>query len=87
MNLTSTGPREQLNQATAFLDASAVYSFSETKSYQLREGTDGRLRMLKLGPWELLPPSTDPNDGCNTVEMSAKGRYCFESGNSILVSL
>ncbi|XP_039762001.1 peroxidase [Pararge aegeria] len=75
------GPREQLNQATAFLDASAVYSFSETKSFQLREGTDGQLRMLKLGPWELLPPSTDPNDGCNTVEMSAKGRYCFESGD------
>ncbi|CAH2228164.1 jg13071, partial [Pararge aegeria aegeria] len=40
------GPREQLNQATAFLDASAVYSFSETKSFQLREGTDGQLRML-----------------------------------------
>ncbi|XP_052737519.1 peroxidase isoform X2 [Bicyclus anynana] len=75
------GPREQLNQATAFLDASAVYSFSEIKSYQLREGIDGQLRMLKLGPWELLPPSTDPNDGCNTVEMNAKGRYCFESGD------
>ncbi|XP_045777812.1 peroxidase isoform X1 [Maniola jurtina] len=75
------GPREQLNQATAFLDASAVYSFSETKTYQLREGVNGQLRMLKLGPWELLPPSTDPNDGCNTVEMSAKGRYCFESGD------
>ncbi|XP_032528753.2 peroxidase [Danaus plexippus] len=75
------GHREQLNQATAFLDASTVYSFMENKTNQLRAGANGQLRMLKLGPWELLPPSTDPNDGCNTVEMNAKGRYCFESGD------
>lgn len=36
--------------------------------------------MLKIGATELLPPSTDPNDSCNTVEMNAKGQYCFESG-------
>ncbi|CAH2049862.1 unnamed protein product, partial [Iphiclides podalirius] len=75
------GAREQLNQATAFIDASTVYGFAETKSSRLRLKEDGRLRMLKIGPWELLPPSTDPNDGCNTVEMSAQGRYCFESGD------
>ncbi|CAK1544357.1 unnamed protein product [Leptosia nina] len=75
------GAREQLNQATAFLDASAVYSFAEKKTWKLREGTRGQLRMLRIGPWQLLPPSTDPNDGCNTVEMNAKGRYCFESGD------
>ncbi|XP_050346823.1 peroxidase isoform X2 [Nymphalis io] len=75
------GQREQLNQASAFLDGSTVYSFTETKTNQLRAGLDGQLRMLKLGPWELLPPSMDPNDGCNTIEMNAKGRYCFESGD------
>lgn len=30
----------------------------------------------------LLPVSTDPLDGCNAVEENAKGRYCFESGDS-----
>ncbi|XP_041975376.1 chorion peroxidase-like isoform X2 [Aricia agestis] len=74
------GPREQVNQATAFLDGSTVYGSSEFKTTQLRT-TAGQLRMLKVGMRELLPPSTDPNDGCNTVEMNAKGRYCFESGD------
>ncbi|XP_072947670.1 salivary peroxidase/catechol oxidase-like [Epargyreus clarus] len=75
------GPREQLNQATAFLDGSTVYGFEDTKSLQLRRGVDGELRMLRIAGWELLPPSTDPDDGCNTEEMNAKGRYCFESGD------
>ncbi|CAH2103017.1 unnamed protein product [Euphydryas editha] len=75
------GPREQLNQASAFLDGSTVYSPWENKMKQLRAGLEGQLRMLKIGPWELLPPSMDPNDGCNTIEMNAKGRYCFESGD------
>lgn len=30
----------------------------------------------------LLPVSTDPTDGCNEAEMNAKGRYCFESGDT-----
>lgn len=30
----------------------------------------------------LLPVSTDPTDGCNAVDENAKGRYCFESGDS-----
>lgn len=30
----------------------------------------------------LLPVSTDPNDGCNQAEEMAKGRYCFESGDT-----
>ncbi|XP_041975377.1 peroxidase-like protein 3 [Aricia agestis] len=74
------GPREQLNQATAFLDASSIYGYTETKTSRLRH-VDGQLRMLKAGARELLPPSKDPNDGCNSVEMIAQGRYCFESGD------
>ncbi|XP_049692491.2 chorion peroxidase [Helicoverpa armigera] len=75
------GPREQLNQATAFIDASTVYGFGEVRSASLRSFVGGQLRMLKIGSTELLPPSTDPNDSCNTAEMNAKGRYCFESGD------
>lgn len=69
-----------MNQATAFIDASTVYGFTEERSESLRTFVGGQLRMLKIGATQLLPPSTDPNDGCNTVEMNAKGRYCFESG-------
>lgn len=29
---------------------------------------------------QLLPPNTDPKDGCNVEEEMAKGRYCFLSG-------
>ncbi|XP_059050869.1 peroxidase [Achroia grisella] len=75
------GPREQMNQATAFLDGSTVYGFTEQRANQLRLGVGGRLRMLSVGSVELLPPSTDPTDGCNTLEMNAKGRYCFETGD------
>jgi hypothetical protein len=31
---------------------------------------------------DLLPISTDPNDGCNRAEMNAAGKYCFESGDA-----
>lgn len=75
------GPRQQLNQATAFIDGSTVYGYAEGRSIRLRAGMDGQMRMLKVGATELLPPSTAPDDGCNTQEMNAKGRYCFETGD------
>lgn len=31
---------------------------------------------------KLLPVSTDPSDGCNENEQNAKGKYCFESGDT-----
>ncbi|XP_026319857.1 peroxidase [Hyposmocoma kahamanoa] len=75
------GPREQLNQATAFIDGSTVYGYAKNRTLRLRTGKNGLLRMLRVGTRELLPASTDPNDGCNTVEMNEKGRYCFETGD------
>ncbi|KAM3960851.1 peroxidasin homolog cardinal [Aphomia sociella] len=75
------GPREQMNQATAFLDGSTVYGYTEQRATRLRLGIGGRLRMLSIGNFELLPQSTDPTDGCNTEDMNAKGRYCFETGD------
>ncbi|XP_060804485.1 chorion peroxidase [Amyelois transitella] len=75
------GPREQMNQATAFIDGSTVYGYGPIRASQLRSGTAGKLKMLRVGARELLPPSTDLNDGCNTAEMNAQGRYCFETGD------
>lgn len=79
----SFGPREQMNQATSFLDASVVYGTSQKMMDQLRTFEGGELKML-LAPdgRELLPVSTDPNDGCNQEEQLKQGRYCFLSGDA-----
>ncbi|GBP76895.1 Chorion peroxidase [Eumeta japonica] len=74
-------PREQLNQATAFIDGSTIYGPSEEKVKRLRSYSGGALRMLEIGGVDLLPQSTDPDDSCNTAEMISKGKYCFESGD------
>ena len=37
------GPREQLNQNTAFVDASQIYGNDKCDATDLREGIDGRL--------------------------------------------
>uniref|UniRef100_A0A182QP98 Uncharacterized protein n=1 Tax=Anopheles farauti TaxID=69004 RepID=A0A182QP98_9DIPT len=77
------GPRQQLNQATAFIDGSVVYGSDDERMRTLRTGEGGRLRMLRTPDGrDLLPVSTDPLDGCNEQEMNAAGKYCFESGDA-----
>ncbi|XP_040171209.1 LOW QUALITY PROTEIN: chorion peroxidase [Anopheles arabiensis] len=77
------GPRQQLNQATAFIDGSVVYGSDDERMGALRTGAGGQLRMLRTPDGrDLLPVSTDPLDGCNEQEMNAAGKYCFESGDA-----
>lgn len=76
------GPRQQLNQATAFIDGSVVYGNSDQRQFSLRTRKNGTLRMyITKDGRELLPLSTNPDDGCNQEEMNAEGKYCFESGD------
>lgn len=43
----------------------------------------GMLRMFNTPDNRtLLPVSTDPLDGCNEAQQNARGRYCFESGDT-----
>ncbi|KAM7364650.1 peroxidasin homolog pxn-2-like isoform 2-T3 [Cochliomyia hominivorax] len=76
------GPREQLNQATSFIDASMVYGNSDLRQKELRTLNNGLLRMyITNDSRELLPISTNPDDGCNRIAMIKEGKYCFESGD------
>lgn len=77
------GPRDQLNQATAFIDGSVVYGATEEKVKSLRTFENGRLRMfVTIDDRTLLPANKDPKDGCNEEEENSKGRYCFASGDA-----
>ncbi|GBN05177.1 Chorion peroxidase [Araneus ventricosus] len=75
------GPRQQINQITAFVDASFVYGNSENETRTLRtlDGT-GRLRSERSRYGELLPSSPDPrNDFCSFPETND---ICFQAGDS-----
>ncbi|EFN79179.1 peroxidase [Harpegnathos saltator] len=77
------GPREQLNQVSAFIDGSAIYGSDAATARDLREFTGGRLRMqLTSDNRTLLPPSRNPNDGCNRESERRRGRYCFAAGDA-----
>lgn len=76
------GPRQQLNQATSFIDGSVVYGSSDLRQIHLRALNNGLLRMyITNDSRELLPISTNPDDGCNRAAMIKQGKYCFESGD------
>ncbi|XP_029039457.2 uncharacterized protein LOC114874394 isoform X1 [Osmia bicornis bicornis] len=77
------GPRQQLNQVTAFIDGSAIYGSDLNTARGLREFSGGRLRMqITPDNRTLLPASMNPNDGCNREAERLRGRYCFAAGDA-----
>ncbi|KAK8747996.1 hypothetical protein OTU49_016262 [Cherax quadricarinatus] len=78
----SFGPREQLNEITSFIDASALYGSTKKTANELRKGKDGLL-LMQVTPEgeELLPASKNLGDGCNVQEEFDKKRFCFKSGD------
>ncbi|CAG9759789.1 unnamed protein product [Ceutorhynchus assimilis] len=76
------GPREQMNQASAFIDGSVIYGNDESKVVSLRTTSKGLLKMFVTDDGRtLLPMSDDMSDGCNREEEKRKGRYCFSTGD------
>ncbi|XP_022177219.1 chorion peroxidase-like isoform X1 [Myzus persicae] len=79
----SFGPREQLNQASSYLDGSSVYGNTRKLQNDLRSWTGGRMKVFVTEHGkQLLPPNKDPLDGCNEESEMKKGRYCFLSGDA-----
>ena len=77
----SLGPRQQLNQASSFIDGSTIYNSEDSVVKHLRANKNGLLKMLSINNRSLLPISDDKNDGCNRDEMNRRGRYCFMTGD------
>ncbi|KAK4872137.1 hypothetical protein RN001_016261 [Aquatica leii] len=75
-------PRQQLNQASSYIDGSVIYGSAIEIANTLRDFQDGKLKTyLSENNKTLLPLSTDPNDGCNREEQNKIGRYCFVTGD------
>ncbi|KFM65699.1 Chorion peroxidase, partial [Stegodyphus mimosarum] len=77
----SLGPRQQINQLSAYIDASHIYALSQNESRALRnlDGT-GTMRFVTVSEaGELPPPSSIPNeDQCSFQEENLD---CFETGD------
>ena len=76
------GVREQMNQASSYIDLSNIYSTTTKGIAELRDTDGGYLK----SPTEpdgryMLLRSKDPNDGCNRADMLAANTPCFRSGS------
>ncbi|XP_067656695.1 peroxidase-like [Haliotis asinina] len=68
-------PVEQLNQITAYVDASQVYGSSQDEQNSLRTFVDGKLRTAAN---DFLPPDLENEGACRT---QTAPDYCFLAGD------
>lgn len=81
-NWITKGVREQMNQASSYIDLSNIYSTTEKDEHGLRDVDGGYMK----SPTEpdgryMLLRSKDPKDGCNRPEMLEANTPCFRSGS------
>ncbi|XP_063594719.1 peroxidase-like [Penaeus indicus] len=76
------GPREQMNEKTAYIDGSQVYGIDDEMMNSLRTMEDGLLiaQMTSEGE-ELLPANTDLANECNKKEEANMNHFCFRAGD------
>ena len=76
---TTLGPREQLNQITAYVDGSAIYGSDICEANKLRAFRGGKLNSTRHpvpGLKDLLPQTT------THIECKAPSGFCFEAGDT-----
>ncbi len=78
------GVREQMNQATSYIDLSHVYSTSEYVGRKVLRDIDGGYLLSPTEPdgRYMLLRDQDDHNGCNRPEMAALNQYCFKSGDA-----
>ncbi|XP_052771017.1 peroxidase-like [Mya arenaria] len=69
------GRRDQLNQATSFLDASFLYGHNDEDAGKIRSFQGGKLRMTRD---KLFPAGLEDQTHC---ELQNQGDYCMKSGD------
>uniref|UniRef100_T1IPA1 Chorion peroxidase n=1 Tax=Strigamia maritima TaxID=126957 RepID=T1IPA1_STRMM len=69
--------REQLNEATSFIDGSAIYGSAEDIEHQIRSFKDGLLKISSLHKHQYLPLS-NLSSRCGNRR---KGIHCFLAGD------
>ncbi|XP_042857144.1 peroxidase-like [Penaeus japonicus] len=75
------GPREQINEKTAYIDGSQIYGIGELMD-SLRKKEDGLLiSQVTSDGEELLPANTDLSNECNKPNQAAINRFCFRAGD------
>ncbi|CAI9737761.1 peroxidase [Octopus vulgaris] len=74
--MPTSGPREQLNGATSFIDASQVYGSDLTRQTTLRTMTGGLMRSTPTDDLDLLPQSN------TTFCLASEGNLCFIGGDN-----
>ena len=72
------GPREQLNQVSAYIDGNNFYGSSKKESDSLRLHREGRLRVSRIGDGQFLPLNPN-NTNCNLPRESEL--KCFLAGD------
>lgn len=77
--MTVSGRREQLNQVTAFVDASNVYGSDRCEARMLRTFIGGKLNVTRHphGAKDLLPQTSNHKD------CVAPSGSCFEAGKKV----
>ncbi|KAL4231391.1 hypothetical protein ACF0H5_008970 [Mactra antiquata] len=69
------GRRNQLNQASSFLDASFLYGHNDEDAAKIRSFHNGKLKMTNQG---LFPAGLEDQSHC---ELQNPGDYCMKSGD------
>lgn len=75
----TSGFQNQINEVTAFVDASNVYGSEEEQTNELRTFIGG---FLKTGTSNMLPENNEDDENCDEDGMSEENAYCFEAGDS-----